>query len=258
MHFEKIINLGRQGGCVLAQKKHVGTMEVRHRYRIAGIVYAVLMFGAALDSHSATDATLTNVLTANAFRSTNTSRAAFPPARELDNQHRLRPGDKLSFRVAEDGEEAKSLAVTDSGEIELPLGFGRFVAAGKTCRALAQEIKVALEKDYYKRATVQLAIDTYNSVRGKAYVSGQVAKPGSVNIPVDTPLKLSQAILLAGPPTQWAKLTMVKVVRQVGKETQTMIIDVDAILNKGRLERDIVLEPDDLVIVPERGVLVGG
>jgi hypothetical protein len=37
-----------------------------------------------------------------------------------------------------------------------------------------------------------------------------------------------------------------------------MIIDVDAILNKGRPERDIFLEPDDLVIVPERGVLVGG
>jgi len=256
MHFEKVITIRGPGVCILAQKKHVARMEVRHRYRSAGILFAALMLAAPLDTHSATDAISTNVLKTNTVANTNVLRTAFPPARELDNQHRLRPGDKLSFRVAEDGEEAKSLPVTDSGEIELPLGFGRFTAAGKTCRTLAQEIKVVLEKDYYKRATVQLAIDTYNSVRGKAYVSGQVSKPGPVNIPVDAPLKLSQAILLAGPPTQWAKLTMVKVVRQAGKEAQTMIIDVDAILNKGRPEKDMTLEPDDLVIVPERGVLI--
>jgi protein involved in polysaccharide export with SLBB domain len=176
---------------------------------------------------------------------------------ELDNQHKIRTGDKLSFRVAEDREEAKPLVVTDSGEIELPSPFGRFHAAGQTCKTLAQEIKAALEKDYYKHATVHLGIDAMNSVRGKAYVSGQVAKPGPVNIPVDGPLKVSQAILITGPPTQWAKLSDVKVVRQNGRDTQTLVVNVDAILNKGRPEKDVVLEPDDLVIVPERGVIFG-
>ena len=232
-------------------------MEVG-QHRIAGILSALIVLAAPLSGRSETNVISVNTLATKVVSNVPAARAAFPPSRELDNQHKLRSGDKLSFRVAEDGEEAKALVVTDSGEIELPYGFGRFTAAGKTCRILAQEIKIALEKDYYKRATVQLAIDTYNSVRGKAYVSGQVSKPGPVNIPVDAALKLSQAILLAGPPTQWAKLSTVKVVRQVGKDTQTMIIDVDAILNKGRLERDITLEPDDLVIVPERGVLVGG
>jgi protein involved in polysaccharide export with SLBB domain len=191
------------------------------------------------------------------FRLRNTS-----PAKtfDLDNQHRIRPGDKLSFRVAEDREEAKSLVVTDSGEIELPSPFGRFTATGKTCKQLGQEIKVALERDYYKRATVHIGVDAMNAVRGKVYVSGQVAKPGPVNIPVDAPLKLSQAILLAGPPTQWAKLSGVKVVRQKGANggAETILVDVDAILKKGRIEKDIVVEPDDFIIVPERGVLIGG
>src|SRR5688572_10942685 len=150
MH-SKILSMFRnQRGCVLAQNKHVGAMEVGS-YRIAGILFAVLMWVPTLNAQTATN------LTTNAIANTNALRAAIPVARELDNQHRLRAGDKLSFRVAEDGEEAKPLQVTDSGEIELPLGFGRFNASGKTCRALAQEIKVALEKDYYKRATVQLA-----------------------------------------------------------------------------------------------------
>ena len=222
-------------------------MEVGQVWRTIGCCIALLLAAslrAQLPSQSVT---------------TNASRGARASATNqiLDDQHRLRAGDKLSFRVVEDGEDAKMLPVTDSGEIELPNGFGRFTANGKTCRTLAQEIKAELEKDYYKRATIQLGLDSINNVRGQAYVSGQVSKPGPVNIPVNALLKLSQAILIVGPPTQWAKLTTVKVVRQTGKETQTMIVDVDAILNKGRPERDMVLEPDDLVIVPERGVLIG-
>jgi protein involved in polysaccharide export with SLBB domain len=220
----------------------------------AGIISCV----AVLISAASLPAQIVSTNATNAAVNAVAPRAAAGTSRALDDHHRLRPGDKLSFRVAEDGEDAKPLTVTDLGEIELPYGFGRFAAANKTCRALAQEIKVALEKDYYKRATVHLGLDAINNVRGKAYVSGQVSKPGPVSIPVDAPLKLSQAILIAGPPTQWAKLSAVKVVRQGGKDTQTFIVDVDAILNKGRPEKDVVLEPDDLVIVPERGVLVGG
>lgn len=238
----------RRIGCVSARSEHFGFMEVL-QVCIRRMFCAVVIFATPL----AAQTTGTNVST----NASSVTRFASSSARALDDQHKLRSGDKLSFRVAEDGEEPKSLMVTDSGEIELPSGFGRFAAAGKTCRALAQEIKVALEKDYYKRATVQLGLDAYNNVLGKAYVSGQVSKPGPVNIPVDAPLKLSQAILIAGPPTQWAKLTAVKVVRQKGKDTQTFPVDVDAILNKARPEKDMTLEPDDLIIVPERGVLIG-
>ena len=224
-------------------------MEVL-QYRTFAVACAVMAFVAQLCAQTST--TSINTTSPNAPRASSVAHNF-----DLDNHHKIRPGDKLSFRVAEDREEAKSLPVTDSGEIELPSPFGRFIATGKTCKQLAREIKEALEKDYYKRATVHLGLDAINNVRGKAYVSGQVSKPGPVSIPVDAPLKLSQAILIAGPPTQWAKLTAVKVVRQNGRQTETMLVDADAILNKGKPEKDIVLEPDDLVIVPERGVLIG-
>jgi protein involved in polysaccharide export with SLBB domain len=222
-------------------------MEVR-----SNIVWATLCIAGTLCTHA-----VAQVSPASTNVTLLASRSANSPL-DLDNQHTIRPGDKLSFRVEEDREEAKPLMVTDSGEVELPSPFGRFHATGKTCKTLAQEIRAALEKDYYKHATVHLGIDAMNNVRGKAYVSGQVMKPGPVNIPVESPLKLSQAILITGPPTQWAKLKEVKVVRQSSKGTQTTIVDVDAIVNKGRPEKDVVLEPDDLVIVPERGVIFGG
>jgi protein involved in polysaccharide export with SLBB domain len=211
-------------------------------------IYAAMAFNACLYAQNAATVPRANAIQTNASPSV-------AQHFDLDNHHKLRPGDKLSFRVEEDREEAKSLIVTDSGEVELPSPFGRFNAAGKTCQALAQEIKVALERDYYKRASVHIGLDAMNNVRGKAYVSGQVSKPGPVNIPVDSPLKLSQAILIAGPPTQWAKLKEVKVARDNGHKIIT--VDVDSILNKGQLEKDVVLEPDDVVIVPERGVVFG-
>ena len=175
-----------------------------------------------------------------------------PIREDLNDKHAIRPGDKLSFRIDEDKEEPKVLAVTDSGEIELPYNLGRFNAANKTCKMLAQEIKAAVEKDYYHRATVHLGIDTVNAVRGKIYVQGQVTKPGPVTLPTDSVLTLRQALLLAGPPTQWAKLSAVRVVRGTGKQGRTFVINVD-----GKMENDIPLEPEDWVIVPERGLIFG-
>ena len=222
-------------------------MEV-FRYRTMAALCAVVTLGGTVCAQTVVRTNQVNQLALS------TTPVAPGQSYDLDDRHRIRPADKLSFRIAEDREDAKSIVVTDSGEIELPQPFGRFTAAGKTCRALAAEIKAALEKDYYKRATVHVGLDTLNNVRGKAYVSGQVTKQGAVDIPVNSQLKVSQAILLVGY-TQWAKLNAVKVVRENGKTI--IVVDVDAVLNKGRLEKDITLEPGDLIIVPERGVVFG-
>jgi polysaccharide biosynthesis/export protein len=226
-------------------------MEVL-KYRTAAMFCVAMTFVGPLCAQTPPTSNSLNPSAAAA----NVSRASAPHNGDLDTRHKIRPGDKLSFRVEEDQEEAKSLPVTDSGEIELPSPFGRFTASGKTCKELAQEIKDALEKDYYKRATVRLGLDAINNVRGQVLISGTVAKPGPVNIPVNSPLKLSAAILAAGQ-TQWSKLSTVKVMRQKGRDVQTIVVDVDAVL-KGKLDKDIVLEPDDIVFVPERGVLIGG
>jgi protein involved in polysaccharide export with SLBB domain len=260
MHFDdNFSGNGRFAICVSTHFEQLGTMEVL-RCRAIGLVCALSIFGgSALGQGASPQSSNAAAPSPAPIVSLITNMPRKMPANYtvvLDNQHRIRAGDKLSFRVAEDNEEAKSLMVMDSGEIELPAPFGRYFAAGKTCQALAQEIRTALEKDYYKRATVHLGLDSRNNLRGKALVHGQVAKPGPVDIPVDAPLKLSHAILLAGPPTQWAKLQEVRVTRVRNGETKTMTIDVRAILQEGRLDHDIVLEPDDRVFIPERGVLI--
>jgi len=174
----------------------------------------------------------------------------------LDDQYRLSTGDHVSYRVIEDKEEAKSLVVTDSGELEVPY-LGRVKAIDKTCKQLAQEVKGALEKDLYFRATVILAVDQLNKKRGSVYVVGQVRTAGAVDIPSDEMLTLSKAILKAGGFADFADKKRVRITRQNGagdSPKKPFVVDVSAIFEKGKTETDISLEPGDLIFVPSRAI----
>jgi len=174
----------------------------------------------------------------------------------LDDQYRLSMGDHVSYRVIEDKEEAKSLVVTDSGELEVPY-LGRIKAIDKTCKQLAQEVKGALEKDLYFRATVILAVDQLNKKRGSVYVVGQVRTAGAVDIPSDEMLTLSKAILKAGGFADFADKKRVRITRQNGagdSPKKPFVVDVSAIFEKGKTETDISLEPGDLIFVPSRAI----
>lgn len=178
----------------------------------------------------------------------------------LDDKHKLAIGDRLSFRILEDLEDPaeppdpKQLIVADSGELEVPY-LGRFPAENKTCKQLARELKVALEKDYYHQATVLIAVDLMARTRGKVYLVGPVRVPGPQDIPSDEVLTLSKAIMRAGGFNDYANKKNVKVTRKGSgsgeTDKKTFVVDVGEILEKGRVERDLVLEPGDLILVPE-------
>jgi len=172
----------------------------------------------------------------------------------LDEKHQLAIGDQISFRIIEDEEDPKSLTVTDSGELEVPY-VGRFQAVGKTCKQLAGQLKTALEKEYYYRATVIIAVNVMAKSRGRVYLVGPVHLPGPEEIPSDEVLTLSKAILRAGGFTDFADKKSVKVTRQAkvpGGKDETFTINVGKVLEKGTTESDLPLEPGDLIYVPEK------
>jgi len=192
---------------------------------------------------------------------TNALKAAFITSMEaLDDKHRLAVGDKLSFRIVEDQQdpklssEPKPLVVADLGEIEVPY-IGRFPAENKSCKQLANEIKAALEKDYYYEATVIIAVDLMTKSRGRVYLVGPVHVPGPQEVPSDEVLTLSKAIMRAGGFTDYADRQHVKVTRNGGKgegDKQTFTVDVSQVLDKGKTDQDLPLQPGDLVVISER------
>jgi len=171
-----------------------------------------------------------------------------------DDKYKLRVGDRISLQILEDRDAPRSLVVADSGELDAPY-VGRVAAADKTCKQLADELKTQLEKEYYYRATVIIALDLANKMLGRIYVWGQVRNQGPIDIAVNENLTAGKAILRAGGFADFANKKKVKVIRSGssdGTGKQTFEVNMVDILERGKTEADIVLQPDDFVIVPSR------
>jgi polysaccharide export outer membrane protein len=168
----------------------------------------------------------------------------------LDDKKRLGSNDYVSFRVVEDrDEDSQHLRVNDNGELEVPY-VGLVPAKGRTCRELAYAIKAALEKEYYYHATVILAIERVSEKsRGRIYVYGSVKGQGPQEIPADESYTVSKAIIRAGGFGDFANKRKVKVTRKNG---QDFTIDLKRVIEEGRTDEDVVLQPDDQIYVPQR------
>jgi polysaccharide export outer membrane protein len=174
----------------------------------------------------------------------------------LDDKHLLEPGDKISFQILEDKKPLINLLVTDSSELDVPY-IGRVSVAGKTCQQLAAELKVKLEKDYYYHATVVIGLDSVDKVRGQIFIYGSVHAQGSLDISFNHDLTAGEAIVRAGGFSEFADKKSVKVIRNGGSDgsgKKVFIVNLADVLEKGKTEEDVVLQPGDLIIVSERMV----
>lgn len=182
----------------------------------------------------------------------------------LDNTRAIQPGDVVSVRIVEDRKEPRQMTVGVTGEMYVPYA-GLVKAAGKTSRQLADEIKIELEKSYFKKATVIVAIDrTMEERRGVGYYSvdmefftifGQVLRQGKYELPRDEDITISQAILRAGGFAQFGNPKKVRLVRQIpGGQSKTILVNCDDVMRKGNLSKDVVIRGGDVVIVDEKKV----
>ena len=171
----------------------------------------------------------------------------------LDDHQKLGPGDRVTYRVIEDQDDPRSLTVTDSGDLEVPY-YGLVHAAGKTSRHLAQEIKTLLERQLYYQATVIIAVEVVNKARvnGKVYVTGQVRNSGGYEIPAGENFTVSKAILNAGGFSDFSDKKNVRLIRKTANGKQTFVVNILDIWQKGNLDKDPVVQPDDLIVVPAR------
>ena len=176
----------------------------------------------------------------------------------LDDTKKLGPGDKITYRVLEDQDETAPLVVSDAGDVDVPY-LGLVQAAKKSCKQLALTIKERLEKSTYRRATVIVSLQEINRKRilGKVYVVGQVRQSGPQEIPDDEVFTVSKVILKAGGFSDFADKHKVRLIHGGARNesaTNTTIINIAEIWEKGKTGNDVPVEADDLVYVPKRSV----
>jgi polysaccharide export outer membrane protein len=84
------------------------------------------------------------------------------------------------------------------------------------------------------------------------YVMGEVAKPGAYEI--RTSMTLLNALMLAGGPNETAVTNEILLVRDHGKETAPLKINLDRIVDSSDFAGNVVLAKNDIVFVPRRGI----
>lgn len=82
------------------------------------------------------------------------------------------------------------------------------------------------------------------------YIIGQVNNPGSYKIP-DREITLVEAIGLAGGFTRIAARNKTRIIRVEDGTEKIINVKVDAITKAGKKIQDVIIKPDDIIIVPE-------
>jgi len=166
----------------------------------------------------------------------------------------IAPGMVITIVVEEDRSLNRQVLVPNDGAIDYP-PLGRVVVEGLTPEEVAAKIKAALEKDYFQSATVHVSIETGASPTGSCviYVIGNVGRPGPLLLPPNERFTVTKAIIAAGNIAQFGNGAAVQLIRYGadGKKYKT-IVDVDRIMKRGEFEKDVTVQCNDWLIVPEK------
>ena len=164
------------------------------------------------------------------------------------------PGVTISVTVDEDRSLNRAYLIPVGGAIDYP-PLGRMVVEGLTPDEVAQKIRESLEKDYFQKATVTVAVEAVpiGGSGGVIYVIGNVNRPGPLLLPKDEKFTVTKAIIAAGNFATFANGGKVQLIRynEAGKKYVTYI-DVDRIMKRGEFEKDIQVQNGDWIIVPEK------
>ena len=163
-------------------------------------------------------------------------------------EYKLQATDVLKITVHEQPDLTTRTRVSSDGYITFPL-LGKIKVEGLTTQELEEKLKELLEKDYLVNAQVLAFIEAYHP--REVSVIGEVKSPGKFDMPDEKDITLLEAIAMAGGFTEDAKVTDVRIMRLENGRKVTIKINVKDITDRGAKERDIVLEPDDIVFVPE-------
>ena len=170
----------------------------------------------------------------------------------------IRPGHFIRIGVTAAGKaEVEELPreVSAKGEILMPL-IGAVSCDGLSIQELQKKLE-GLFAQYIHEPQVSVSF-MYSpeggglSPWGTILVMGEVMRKGPVNIPPTRDLTVMKAIQMAGGTTPIAALSKVYVTRKVSESERKRIeVNLTAIGRHGDTSQDIILQPDDVVFVPE-------
>lgn len=155
--------------------------------------------------------------------------------------------DVLDIRVLQPEKFAISVTVAPDGSISFPY-IGNVNVKGMTLGHIQEEIQTKLADGYMKYPVVAVSLKASRS--RKFFVYGEVINPGTY--PIRENVTILKAISMAGGFTKYGSSNNVKVLRpkKAGAGYETIKVNIKGVMN-GSSEADIILQPEDIVVVSE-------
>jgi polysaccharide export outer membrane protein len=138
--------------------------------------------------------------------------------------------------------------VRPDGRVSTPL-IEDIEAVGKTPTQLATEMERVLS-EYIRSPEVNVIVQQFvGTFADQIRVLGQAVMPGAV--PYREGITLLDVMIEVGGLTKFAAGNRAKVVRNVDGRGTEMRVKLDDLMNRGRIERNMPMQPGDVVIIPE-------
>ncbi|MBI3563128.1 MAG: polysaccharide biosynthesis/export family protein [Gammaproteobacteria bacterium] len=168
----------------------------------------------------------------------------------MSEPYKIGVDDTVQVSVWHNPDLSVTVPVRPDGKISMPL-IGDVQAGGLTAEQVAAGIKTKLST-YIREPQVAVILTMLRSHEflTRVRVTGAVRTPSS--FPHRQGMTVLDAILSAGGLNEFAAPSRARLYRTIKGQTKSIDIDLDDIINKGKLEQNYVLQPGDVVTVPER------
>jgi polysaccharide export outer membrane protein len=171
--------------------------------------------------------------------------------------YNIRVTDKLRITIFQEDDLSTLSRVDAKGTVNLPL-VGEILVRGLTLSEAERAIENAYRDGrFLRKPAVTVAVDDY--APREVSIQGQVKNPGRYPLPIESTMSVLDLVTKAGGFTDTALGTAVRITRILPDgSTRVITLDVESLI-KGKSNAKtngennaLLLEPDDIVYVPER------
>lgn len=169
---------------------------------------------------------------------------------QTDGEYKIGVDDRLQISVWRNPDLSVNVPVRPDGMISIPL-VGDVSAGGRTPTQVAETIRQKLSV-YIRDPSVAVILTELRSHEflNRIRVTGALRNPRS--LPFRQGMTVLDAVLEAGGVNDFAAPNRAKLYRKVKEKTEVLNVELGDILNKGKLDTNVLLLPGDVITVPER------
>lgn len=164
------------------------------------------------------------------------------------SEYVIGPGDTLQIFVWQHPEVSVTIPVRPDGRISTPL-VEDVVAVGKTPTQLARDLEGQIGQ-FIRTPSVSVIVTNFvGTFSNQVRVVGQAASPQA--IPFRQDMTLLDVMIQVGGLSPTAAGNRAKIIRKSGGQEQEIKVRIQDLLNDGDTSKNIVMEPGDVLIIPE-------